>query len=67
MLRTLKLCSELGNKEKQLIYIKIGDPIEPKSIAAIEDIQTLSMFLRDKTYVLAKLFNKNALEKIVSS
>lgn len=58
LLRTLKLCSELGNKENKIIYIKIGNPIKAKSIAAIEDLKILNIFLRKKTYLLAKPFHK---------
>lgn len=58
LLRTLKLSSELGNKEKQIIKIKIGNPIETKSIATIEDINVLSLFLRKNTYLLAESFDK---------
>jgi putative hemolysin len=58
LLRTLKLSSELGNKENQIICIKIGNPIETKRIAAIEDINQLNLFLRKNTYELAQSFDK---------
>lgn len=56
VLRTLKLPSELGNKRKQLIHIKIGSPIKAKEINKIEDLEVLNTFLREKTYLLSKSF-----------
>ncbi|MDO6737664.1 lysophospholipid acyltransferase family protein [Wenyingzhuangia sp. 2_MG-2023] len=56
VLRTLKLPSELGNKRKQIIHVKIGTPIKPKEIKAIDDLEVLKNFLREKTYLLSKSF-----------
>ena len=56
VLRTLKLPSELNNKRKQVIHIKIGTPIKEREIQQIDDITTLNSFLRGKTYLLSKSF-----------
>lgn len=57
VLRTLKLPSELSNKRRrQVIHIKIGNPIKASEIEKIEDIKLLNVFLRGKTYLLSKPF-----------
>ncbi|NIJ43665.1 putative hemolysin [Wenyingzhuangia heitensis] len=56
VLRTLKLPSELNNKKRQVIHIKIGDPIKEKEIQKIDDLNVLNNFLREKTYLLSKSF-----------
>jgi len=63
-LRTAKLPSELLSQNKRIIKIRIGKPIKIKDQAKYTDITDLSNFLRKKTYMLAKTFNKKP--KIIS-
>ncbi|WP_029489229.1 GNAT family N-acyltransferase [Ochrovirga pacifica] len=56
VLRTLKLPSELSNKRKQVIHIKIGKPIKPAEISEIKELEVLNNFLRGRTYLLSKPF-----------
>ena len=64
VLRTLKLPSELGNKKRKIIHIKIGEMIPSKEISKIEDLEILTNFLREKTYLLSKtLLRKKKLIK----
>lgn len=56
VLRTLKLPSELSNKRRKVIHIKIGSPIKPNEIEKIEGLDNLKAFLRGKTYLLSKPF-----------
>jgi len=52
LLRTAKLPSELFNKNKKIIKLKIGEPISPKTIQSFATLRSLSHFLRAKTYAL---------------
>lgn len=51
-LRTAKLPSELFNKTKEKIQIRIGKPINIKTINEFNDPNELLRFLRAKTYAL---------------
>ena len=69
MLRTAKLPSELLNKDKRPIKIRIGKPIPPAEIAKYDDIIALREFLRKKTYLLAHSYEKEkpAIQKVKKS
>lgn len=56
LLRTIKLPSELLNKKKQPILIKIGNPIKPSQQARYKDVESFTRFIRESTY---KLEGKN--------
>ncbi|MGC9344564.1 MAG: lysophospholipid acyltransferase family protein, partial [Bacteroidales bacterium] len=51
-LRTVRLPSELFNKKKKPIRIRIGNPISVKEQNDFKDIQRYGRFLRAKTYAL---------------
>lgn len=51
-LRTVKLPSELLNKKKKVIRIRIGNPISVKDQKGFTDINQYGRFLRAKTYML---------------
>jgi len=78
MLRTAKLPSELFNKKRKVIKIKIGNPITIKEQEGIGDISRYGRYLRAKTYSLGtsievkRFFRKGLLrlkkeEKIVDA
>ena len=50
-LRTARLIHEVFNKPGKVIRVRIGQPISPADIAAM-DIPTLGKFLRNRTYAL---------------
>jgi putative hemolysin len=52
VLRTAKLPSELFNKKKEPIQVRIGKPASIKSIQEFTDPEALLRFLRAKTYSL---------------
>jgi len=52
ILRTVKLPSELFNKKKKIIKIRIGNPISIKDQDEFTDISRYGRFLRAKTYAL---------------
>jgi putative hemolysin len=52
LLRTVKLPSELLNKKKQVVKIRIGTPISEETQDAFPDITQYGKFLRAKTYLL---------------
>lgn len=52
-LRTARLPSEILNKKKFALKIRIGKPIAPEDIAEFTDNTQLMRFLRAKTYALA--------------
>ncbi len=73
-LRTAKLPSELFNKHGHTIKLRIGKPIDIKTIPDHKDATKLLSFLRAKTYALGtgleeekKLFNPRNLFKIKKS
>jgi putative hemolysin len=51
-LRTVRLPSELFNKKKQSIRIRVGNPILVKEQNEFSDIERFGRFLRAKTYAL---------------
>lgn len=51
-LRTLRLPAEMMNKKGKTMRMRIGKPIPSKDIAAFEDLDQLSRYLRAKTYAL---------------
>ena len=51
-LRTARLPSELFNKKKKTIKIRIGNPISIKEQSEFKDISRYGRFLRAKTYAL---------------
>jgi putative hemolysin len=51
-LRTVRLPSELFNKKKKSIRIRIGNPISVKDQSQFSDIDRYGRFLRAKTYAL---------------
>ncbi|HHN48753.1 MAG TPA: lysophospholipid acyltransferase family protein, partial [Bacteroidales bacterium] len=55
-LRTARLPSEILNKKKFALKIRIGKPIGPDDIAGFTDNKQLMRFLRAKTYALATSF-----------
>ncbi len=65
VLRTAKLPSELFNKSKSPIKIRIGKPIQPSELEQYQDINELSQYLRNKTYILANAYQvqKNPLNQ----
>ena len=56
ILRTAKLPSELLNKANKPVKMRIGKPIQPSEIEAFESIESLSQYLRQKTYILANAY-----------
>lgn len=56
VLRTAKLPSELLNKGKKPIKMRIGKPIQPSELEQFKDIESLSNYLRQKTYLLANAY-----------
>ncbi|MCX8149486.1 lysophospholipid acyltransferase family protein [Thermaurantimonas aggregans] len=53
MLRTAKLPSELFTQKKKPVLVRIGKPIQPAEIDEYPDVESLSSFLRTRTYMLA--------------
>lgn len=73
-LRTAKLPSELFNKQGHIIKLRIGKPIDIKTVPDYKDATKLLSFLRAKTYALGtgleeekKLFNPRNVFKIKKS
>lgn len=60
-LRTAKLPSELLTQKERLIKVRIGNPISIKDQLEHESLDDFTEFLRKKTYVLAKPFQKKKL------
>jgi putative hemolysin len=58
ILRTAKLPSEMLSQKKRKIKVRIGNPINPQDIQEISTIESLTAFLRRKTYMLANAFEK---------
>lgn len=52
MLRTVKLPSELLNKKKRIVKLRIGNPISVETQNTFTDIVQYGKFLRAKTYLL---------------
>jgi len=62
-LRTAKLPSELFNKNRQAIHVRIGHPVSPEEQAQFRDHKALGEYLRKKTYLLAKPFERPPSQK----
>ncbi len=62
-LRTAKLPSEILSQKDRIIKIRIGKPISVKEQAEHTSFDDFASFLRKKTYILAKAFNKTKKEK----
>ena len=58
ILRTAKLPSEMLSQKKRKIKVRIGNAISPDDIADITTVESLTAFLRRKTYMLANAFEK---------
>ncbi len=65
-LRTAKLPSELMSQKNRVIKVRIGKPISVKDQNEFQDIPSFYEFLRKKTYMLAKPFEK-ASKKLLST
>jgi len=60
MLRTAKLPSELFTQKGRVIKVRIGKPISVKDQEKYSNIKDFCDFIRRKTYMLAKPFEKGA-------
>ncbi len=58
VLRTAKLPSEMLSQKRRKIKVRIGNPIQPKDLEEITTVESLTAFLRRKTYMLANAFEK---------
>ena len=76
-LRTVRLPSELFNKRKKIIRIRIGNPISVKEQSEFSDIERYGRFLRTKTYALGsalevqkffkpRIFRSSRIEEIIT-
>ena len=63
-MRTAKLPSELQNKKNKPVKLRIGKPIPPSELEQFTDNESLCLYLRQKTYILAHSFEspKTALD-----
>ncbi len=60
-LRTAKLPSELLTQKHRVIKVRIGNPIKVEAQKEHETLEDFTEFLRKKTYMLAKTFEKKSL------
>ncbi|NJY64295.1 lysophospholipid acyltransferase family protein [Salinimicrobium sp. CDJ15-81-2] len=58
ILRTAKLPSEMLSQKKRKIKVRIGNAINPQDIQEISTVESVTAFLRRKTYMLANAFEK---------
>jgi len=58
LLRTAKLPSEVLNKHKRPIKIRVGKLIDTKELETYSNVLELREFLRKKTYILANSYDK---------
>ncbi len=58
ILRTARLPSELLNKRRSHIQVRIGNPIMPKEQEQFKDYKELGEYVRKKLYLLSKPFEK---------
>ncbi len=65
ILRTAKLPSEAISKRRKTIKVRIGKPINIKTQSGFADHNMLGEFIRKKTYILAKTFEKKKLQNII--
>ncbi|MGB8704230.1 MAG: lysophospholipid acyltransferase family protein [Gillisia sp.] len=61
VLRTAKLPSEMLSQKKRKIHVRIGHPISAEDLAENKSLESLTAFLRRKTYMLANTFEKKRL------
>jgi len=71
LLRTVKLPSELLNKQARRIEVRIGKPISVKDQKQFADVNQLGRYIRTKTYALGlplevKKFFKNRMKRMVT-
>jgi len=59
-LRTAKLPSELLSQKNRIIKVRIGNPIKPSVQDEYPLLPDFTEFLRKKTYILAKSFDKKS-------
>lgn len=60
-LRTAKLPSELLSQKNRVIKVRIGNPISTSAQKEHQNLPEFTEFLRRKTYMLAKTFEKKSL------
>lgn len=60
-LRTAKLPSELLTQKHRVIKVRIGNPISVKAQEEHDTLESFTEFVRKKTYMLAKSFEKKSL------
>ncbi|MDX1603418.1 MAG: lysophospholipid acyltransferase family protein, partial [Salinimicrobium sediminis] len=65
ILRTAKLPSEMLSQKKRKIKVRIGNAINPHDIQEITTVESLTAFLRRKTYMLANAFEKKPFLKSI--
>ncbi|MDO1501953.1 lysophospholipid acyltransferase family protein [Winogradskyella maritima] len=66
--RTAKLPSELLTQKRRVIKVRVGKPISVKDQQEHTDLKDFTEFLRTKTYMLSKIFEKpKMLDNIQSS
>ncbi|GAB2763703.1 GNAT family N-acyltransferase [Salinimicrobium soli] len=58
ILRTAKLPSEMLTQKKRKIKVRIGNAISVQDIEEIPTVESLTAFLRRKTYILANAFER---------
>ncbi|MFA5297718.1 MAG: lysophospholipid acyltransferase family protein [Lutibacter sp.] len=61
-LRTAKLPSEVLSQKGRVIKVRIGNPISMKDLKEYSDSQDFCDFIRKKTYMLARPFEKEQLK-----
>ena len=64
VLRTLKLPSELFSQKDRVIMVRIGKPITVAEQNEYTNIKDYGAFLRKKTYILSKSFDKKKFIKV---
>ncbi len=62
-LRTARLPSELLNKNRKSIQVRIGHPVKVSEQEQFKDAKAFGKFLRKKTYLLAKPFEEQPVKK----
>ncbi|MGB5983471.1 MAG: lysophospholipid acyltransferase family protein [Nonlabens sp.] len=59
-LRTAKLPSELLSQKRRVIKVRVGNPISVKAQDEYNDLKDFTDFLRRKTYLLSKPYDKES-------
>lgn len=65
VLRTAKLPSEMLSQKKRKIKVRIGNPISVQDMEGITNTESMTAFLRRKTYMLANTFEKKPFFKSI--